>query len=187
MSCLTVADVAAVIVRLSRAVGVIEHQTIAFRPVPGLPLIAFARQCSREGRDWFAVLDEDAAAVAARIEAGDLSPDEAFAHLYDGAATGEIAAWAARALGFPIFEPDGENGSTVAHPCGDTLTAACADGFLLGWTADGYSYALGVTVPAEHPDAARAILAPLGYVLCDERTAEQAAVGAVRQTWDFCW
>jgi hypothetical protein len=176
-------DVAAAIVRLSRAVGVIEHQSIAFRPVPGLPLVAFAKHCAHETREWFAVLDEDAAAVAARIEAGDLTPDDAFACLYDDAATGEIAAWAAAALGAVIFEPDGENGSTAVHPCAAALTAACAEGRLLGWCAEGY--AVGVTVPAEHPDAARVILAPLGYVLRAERPAEQAAVGAVRQTWIF--
>lgn len=179
-------EVVTAIIRLSRAAG-IARPPVTFRPVPGLPLVVFdltAAAFPVDRREWYAVPVNDAAAVAAWVEAGTLTPDEIASALCEYHVQGEAAEQAAVALGMVIFHLDEGTAETLtAHPCAAALAAACEAGRLLGWIADGY--ALGVTIPAEHPDAAREILAPLGYVLRAERPAEWCPAGTTRQSWIF--
>jgi len=179
-------DVAAAIVRLSRAAGILRPP-VTFRPVPGLPLIAFdihGANGFEEQREWYVVPVADAVAVVDLAEAGTLDPYEIAPFLYDKHAQGVTAEQAAAALGIVVFHFDDTTTEThAAHPCAADLNAACDAGHLRGWAA--YGYALGVTVPAEHPDAAREILAPLGYVLRAERPAEWCPAGTTRQSWIF--
>lgn len=178
-------DVAAVIVRLSRAAGIVTPP-VPLLPVPGLPVIVFGLSTAHgdEQREWYAVPVDAAARVAALVADGTLAPDEIVDYLYDDQLIGDDTVRASAALGRPLhyFHEEGAETITV-HPCAAALTAACEAGRLLGWCA--YGYALGVTVSAEHPDAAREILAPLGYVLRAVRRAEACPAGTVRQTWIF--
>lgn len=181
-------DVAAVIVRLSRAAGIVKPP-VPLLPVPGLPVIAFGLNttwCGAERCEWYAVPVDAAARVAALVADGTLAPNKIIDDLYDDHLIDDDIVRASAALGRPLryFHEEGAETITV-HPCAAALTAACEAGRLLGWCAEGYSYALGVTVPAEHPDAAREILAPLGYVLRAEQPALACPAGAVRQTWIF--